>query len=77
MHDVELDLARDPELVIEQQIVRWMVPPIEFSSGTTPCVARFLTTASKTSSNVLQGSVSTSGPPKCNAAASLYAPGSP
>jgi hypothetical protein len=38
-----------------------MVPPIEFSIGTTPCVARFWTTASKTSSNVLQGSVSACG----------------
>jgi hypothetical protein len=40
-----------------------MVPPIEFSSGTTPCVARFFTTASKTSSKLLHGSVSASRPP--------------
>ena len=33
--------------------MRWIVPPIEFSSGTTPCVARFFTTASNTSSKRL------------------------
>jgi len=47
-----------------------MVPPIEFSIGTTPCVAFLCRTASNTSSNVLHGSVSLCGA-YCSAAASL------
>ena len=35
----------------------------EFSSGTTPCVAFFFSTASNTSSNALHGNVSTFAPP--------------
>src|SRR5687767_9397775 len=53
-----------------------MLPPVEFSTGSSPCETRPEATAANTSSKWSNGTVSTPGHARC-AAASLYAPGAP
>ncbi len=56
--------------------MRWMLPPIEFSTGRMPCDVRPDATASNTSSNRSSATVSDPGHARC-AAVSLYAPAAP